>query len=405
MIEFVYFLIIVFIFSLISQRIESIPISPQMIFIGAGMLLGSGFLGVVNLNSDPGIVLFIAEITLVLVLFSDASKININDLRKNNLTLRLLSIGLSLTIISGIVVATLLLTDLSIWEAAIIGAVLAPTDAALGQVVVENRKLPLLVRETLEVESGLNDGLAVPFLLLFVAWSIAEETFSPVGFFIETTIAQIGFGALIGIIIGLVGGWFVYKAQKHKWMTETFQRISLIALAIISWLIADQIGGSGFIAAFVAGLATGYMLKDKVSSFIRFTEAEGQLLNLFVFFLLGFIIFPLLPNLTWQIVLYAILSLTIIRMLPVGISLIGSTLKKETILFMGWFGPRGLASIVLVLIALEEQPLFPGEETLLLAVFTTVLLSVFLHGMTASPLANIYAKILAKMDNTCMEKE
>jgi len=405
MIEFVYFLIIVFIFSLISQRIESIPISPQMIFIGAGMLLGSGFLGVVNLNSDPGIVLFIAEITLVLVLFSDASKININDLRKNNLTLRLLSIGLSLTIISGIVVATLLLTDLSIWEAAIIGAVLAPTDAALGQVVVENRKLPLLVRETLEVESGLNDGLAVPFLLLFVAWSIAEETFSPVGFFIETTIAQIGFGALIGIIIGLVGGWFVYKAQEHKWMTETFQRISLIALAIISWLIADQIGGSGFIAAFVAGLATGYMLKDKVSSFIRFTEAEGQLLNLFVFFLLGFIIFPLLPNLTWQIVLYAILSLTIIRMLPVGISLIGSTLKKETILFMGWFGPRGLASIVLVLIALEEQPLFPGEETLLLAVFTTVLLSVFLHGMTASPLANIYAKILAKMDNTCMEKE
>ncbi len=405
MIEFIYFLVIVFLFSLISKRLDNLPITPQMIFIVAGMLLGSGFLGVVNLNSDPGIVLFIAEITLVLVLFSDASKININDLRKNNLTLRLLSIGLSLTIISGIVVATLLLTDLSIWEAAIIGAVLAPTDAALGQVVVENRKLPLLVRETLEVESGLNDGLAVPFLLLFVAWSIAEETFSPVGFFIETTIAQIGFGALIGIIIGLVGGWFVYKAQKHKWMTETFQRISLIALAIISWLIADQIGGSGFIAAFVAGLATGYMLKDKVSSFIRFTEAEGQLLNLFVFFLLGFIIFPLLPNLTWQIVLYAILSLTIIRMLPVGISLIGSTLKKETILFMGWFGPRGLASIVLVLIALEEQPLFPGEETLLLAVFTTVLLSVFLHGMTASPLANIYAKILAKMDNTCMEKE
>jgi NhaP-type Na+/H+ or K+/H+ antiporter len=405
MIEFIYFLVIVFLFSLISKRLDNLPITPQMIFIVAGMLLGSGFLGVVNLNSDPGIVLFIAEITLVLVLFSDASKININDLRKNNLTLRLLSIGLSLTIISGIVVATLLLTDLSIWEAAIIGAVLAPTDAALGQVVVENRKLPLLVRETLEVESGLNDGLAVPFLLLFVAWSIAEETFSPVGFFIETTIAQIGFGALIGIIIGLVGGWFVYKAQKHKWMTETFQRISLIALAIISWLIADQIGGSGFIAAFVAGLATGYMLKDKVSSFIRFTEAEGQLLNLFVFFLLGFIIFPLLPNLTWQIVLYAILSLTIIRMLPVGISLIGSTLKKETILFMGWFGPRGLASIVLVLIALEEQPLFPGEETLLLAVFTTVLLSVFLHGMTASPLANIYAKILSKMDNTCMEKE
>ncbi|GAB4313844.1 MAG: hypothetical protein Kow0019_13310 [Methanobacteriaceae archaeon] len=402
--ELVYFLVIVFVYSLISKRINELPITPQMIFVIAGMFLATNFLSNMFIDSDPGLILFVAELTLVLVLFSDASRIGLGALRKNNLTLRLLTVSLSLTILSGIVIATLLLTDLSIWEAAIIGAVLAPTDAALGQVVVKNKKLPLLIRETLEIESGLNDGLAVPFLLLFLAWSIAKETFSPVGFFIEAALAQIGFGVVIGLIIGLSGGWLVLKAKKHEWMTENFQRISLIAVALISWLLTDQIGGSGFIAAFVGGLATGYILKDDIKNFISFTEEEGQFLNLFVFFLLGFIFFPLIQDMTWQIVLYALLSLTIVRILPTALSLIRSKLKKETVLFMGWFGPRGLASIVLALIAIEKQPIFPGEETFILAVFTTILLSVFLHGATATPLANLYAEKLARMDDSCLEK-
>lgn len=404
MMELVYFLVIVFVYSLISKRINELPITPQMIFVIAGMFLATNFLSNMFIDSDPGLILFVAELTLVLVLFSDASRIGLGALRKNNLTLRLLTVSLSLTILSGIVIATLLLTDLSIWEAAIIGAVLAPTDAALGQVVVKNKKLPLLIRETLEIESGLNDGLAVPFLLLFLAWSIAKETFSPVGFFIEAALAQIGFGVVIGLIIGLSGGWLVLKAKKHEWMTENFQRISLIAVALISWLLTDQIGGSGFIAAFVGGLATGYILKDDIKNFISFTEEEGQFLNLFVFFLLGFIFFPLIQDMTWQIVLYALLSLTIVRILPTALSLIRSKLKKETVLFMGWFGPRGLASIVLALIAIEKQPIFPGEETFILAVFTTILLSVFLHGATATPLANLYAEKLARMDDSCLEK-
>ncbi|MDI6644287.1 MAG: cation:proton antiporter [Methanobacteriaceae archaeon] len=404
MMELVYFLVIVFVYSLISKRINKLPITPQMIFVIAGMFLATDFLSNMLINSDTGLILFLAELTLVLVLFSDASRIGLGALRKNNLTLRLLSVSLTLTILFGIVIATLLLTDLSIWEAAIIGAVLAPTDAALGQVVVKNKKLPSLVRETLEIESGLNDGLAVPFLLLFLAWSIAKETFSPVGFFIEAALAQIGFGVIVGLIIGLSGGWLVLKAKKQEWMTQNFQRISLIAVALISWLLTDQLGGSGFIAAFVGGLATGYVLKDQVKNFISFTEEEGQFLNLFVFFLLGFIVLPLIQDMTWQILLYALLSLTIIRMLPTAISLLGSKLKKETVLFMGWFGPRGLASIVLALIAIERQLNFPGEETFTLTVFTTVLLSVFLHGITASPLASVYAEKIAKMDGSCLEK-
>ena len=403
MMELVYFLVIVFIFSLISKRINNLPITPQIIFVIAGMFLATNFLSNILIKSDPGLILFLAELTLVLVLFSDASRIGLGALRRNNLTLRLLSVSLTLTILLGIILATLLLTDLSIWEAAIIGAVLAPTDAALGQVVVKNKKLPSLIRETLEIESGLNDGLAVPFLLLFLAWSIAKETFSPVGFFIEAALTQIGFGVIIGLIIGFLGGWLVLKAKKHEWMTENFQKISLIALALISWLLTDQIGGSGFIASFVGGLATGYILKDQIKNFISFTEEEGQFLNLFVFFLLGFIVFPLIQDMTWQIVLYSLLSLTIIRMIPTAISLIGSKLKKETVLFMGWFGPRGLASIVLALIAIEKQFNFPGKETFTLVVFNTVLLSVFLHGLTASPLAKLYAEKLAKMDGSSVE--
>ena len=169
-----------------------------------------------------------------------------------------------------------------------------------------------------------------------------------------------------------------------------------MAMAILTFLIADGIGGSGFIAAFIGGLALGYIVKDAGKILIDFSEAEGQLLNLGVFFLLGIVVLPLLYNITWQILLYSILSLTVIRMLPVAISLIGTKLGKDTVLFIGWFGPRGLASIVLALLALEELKVFPGDTTFITVVFLTVLLSVFAHGLTASPLSNLYARRISK---------
>lgn len=394
MIELLFFLIMLFIVAVISRKIEKIPITAQIIFIFAGIISGwllTGFVDIKEAETSTTILL-IAEIALVLVLFTDASRVKLEDIKLNNLIPRLLTIGLFLTIILGIALASLIFTDLTIWEAAIIGVVLAPTDASLGQIVVKNKKIPLKIRETLEVESGLNDGLVVPFLLVFIAIGMAQETFSPTGYFIKVALEQIGLGVLAGLSVGLIGSWMIIKSQARGWITSEYQRIAFLVLAIISFIVADEIGGSGFIAAFIGGLATGYITRDASKVLMDFAEAEGQFLNLTVFFLLGVIIAGLIPNITWQIFLYAILSLTIIRMLPVSISLIKTKISFDTALFIGWFGPRGLASIVLTLYALNKLDTFPGEDTFILVVFITVLASVVAHGMTALPLSQLYTK-------------
>ena len=392
MMEVIYFFALLFVFALFSLRLAKSPVTAQMVFSLTGILLGLIFAVQITQSFNRELFLLIAEVALVLVLFSDASGINIDALRNNRLPIRMLSIGLILTIAIGIVVGIYLFTNMLIWEIAALAAVLAPTDAALGQIVVQNRELPHKIRETLEVESGLNDGIAVPFLFLFLAVGLAEDTFKPFNYFINTTLEQIGFGILIGLLVGLIGGYLVLQAKRKGWITKTYQRLALLSLAISSWLIADQLGGSGFIAAFVGGFATGYIFKDAGDILTDFTSAEGMLLSLAVFFIMGVLIAPLLPLITWQILLYAILSLTVIRMVPVAISLIGTKLSWDSVLFMGWFGPRGLASIVLALVALEKVPFFPGMDTFILTVSITVLLSIVLHGITALPLSKLYIK-------------
>ena len=364
------------------------------------MFIGWLVTGYVDVTQPPysTIIFLIAEIALVLVLFSDASSVGLKAL-KNRLSTRLLTIGLPITIILGVVIATLLFPGIPWWVAGIIGAALAPTDAALGQIVVQNKKVPERIRSTIEIESGLNDGGSVPFLLVFIAIGLAEEAFKPSGYFIQVAFQQIGFGILVGLGVGLVGGWLVLKARDKEWITPEFQRIAFLTMAILTFLIADALGGSGFIAAFIGGLALGYMVKDAGKILIDFSDTEGQLLNLAVFFLLGIVVLPLLLNVTWQILIYAVLSLTVIRMLPVAISMIGTKLGSDTVLFIGWFGPRGLASIVLALLALDELKVFPGDTTFITVVFVTVLLSVFAHGLTALPLSNLYARRIGRSKN------
>lgn len=390
MMEVILFFALLFVFALFSRRLRESPLTAQMVFSLTGLFLGFIFALEVSPEFDRELFLLVAEVALVLVLFSDASGIDFNTFRTNKLILKMLSIGLILTIMAGILVGTYLLTDLVLWEVAALATVLAPTDAALGQIVVQNKKLPHQIRETLEIESGLNDGIAVPFLFLFLAIGLAEETFKPINYFLITTLEQIGFGVLIGLVLGLIGGWVVLQAKKKGWITKTYQRLALLALALLSWLTADQLGGSGFIAAFVGGLATGYIFEDAGDILTDFASAEGMLLSLTVFFIMGALIAPLLSFVTWEIILYAILSLTLIRMLPVAISLIGTKTSMDSVLFMGWFGPRGLASIVLALVALEMVPEFPGKKTFILTVLITVLFSVILHGITALPLSKLY---------------
>lgn len=391
--EILFFFIILLVVSIFSAVIGRWPVSFQMIFILAGMFIGWLVTGYIDVSQPPynTIIFLIAEIALVLVLFTDASRVGLKALR-NSLSTRLLVIGLPITIVFGVVVAIFMFPNIPWWVGGIIGAALAPTDAALGQIVVQNIKVPERIRRTIEIESGLNDGGAVPFLLVFIAIGLASEAFRPMGYFIEVAVEQILYGAVVGLIVGIAGGWMVLKARERKWITPEYQRIAYLCLALLTFFIADEIGGSGFIAAFIGGLALGYVIKDAGSMLMDFSEAEGQLLNLAVFFLLGIVVLPLIPHITWQIIVYAVLSLTVIRMIPVALSLIGTNIGLDSILFIGWFGPRGLASIVLALLALSELNVFPGDTTFLLVVLITVLISVFAHGFTASPLSNLYAR-------------
>src|SRR5215204_1938138 len=353
---------VVFVFGLVSRRVEGTLLTAPLVFVAAGIVLGPVGLGLVDFTLDDHTVLLLAEIALAIVLFTDAARTNLSTLRQNEgLPLRLLGIGMPLTIALGTFVAALLLTDLTFWEAAIVGTVLAPTDAALGQAVVNNPRVPVRVRQVLNVEAGLNDGLSVPFLALFLTLAVAKEELQPASYWIRFALEQVGLGILVGVGVGLVGGWLVNWASKREWMTGSFRRLALLALAIIAWALADQIGGNGFIAAFVGGLAVGPTVERVGEQLIRFTEAEGQLLNLSVFFIFGVLVLGLLEGLTWKIVLYVLLSLTVVRMLPVAMALLGTHLSGVSVLFAGWFGPRGLASIVLGLIVVSEAPILAGR--------------------------------------------
>jgi sodium/hydrogen antiporter len=397
--------VVVFAFGLVSRRLEGTIITAPLLFVVAGVVLSPAGFGVAEFALDEHTVLLLGEIALAVVLFTDAAQTNLRALRQNEaLPLRLLGIGMPLTIALGAGAAALLLTDLTFWEAAIVGTVLAPTDAALGQAVVSNPRVPARLRQALNVEAGLNDGLSVPFLALFLTLAEAEEEHLSASVWIRFTLEQIGWGVLVGVGIGVVGGWLVSQALGRGWITDSFQRLSLLALAIIAWALADAIGGNGFIAAFVGGLVIGPTVERVGERLIRFTEAEGQLLNLSVFFIFGVLAAGLARSLSWTIVLYALLSLTVIRMLPVAISLLGTRLRAVSVLFAGWFGPRGLASVVLGLVVIEEALLLAGRDEMEMVVTLTVLLSVLLHGVTAAPLSAAYARRVEKLAANAPEK-
>lgn len=398
------FSIILFVYSLVSHRIESSMITAPMIFVAIGMLVSPEGFDIIPLGADNELILVFAEIALVLILFSDAARIDVSTLKGNrNFPSRLLGIGLPLTIFLGAVIAILFFTDLSLPEAALIGVILSPTDAGLGQVIVNSPKVPARIRQALNVESGLNDGGAIPFFAFFLVLSAAEEAHIPASQWVIFALEQIGYGVLVGLIVGLVGAYLVNKAIDRGLMRGRYQWIGFLALAVISYVTAIAVGGSGFIAAFVGGLATTLTAGGIGESIIEFTSTWGEVFSLVVFFVFGMIAASLLSGVTAAIIVYAVLSLTLIRILPVALSLIKTGLKPNSILFIGWFGPRGLASIVLLLITLNEAPDLPGLQTIAVAVSTTILISVFAHGISANPAITWYVKKIASLPSDAAE--
>ena len=397
------FIALIFLYSLVSGRLERTIITAPILFTAAGMVVLLLLPELRDRKTNLELFLRVAEVGLVLLLFTDASRTDLQVLKSiRNLPVRLLSTGMLLTILLGALAALAVFRQLSIWEAGILAAILAPTDAGLGQIIVNSQRVPMRIRQALNVEAGLNDGLSVPFLMFFIALAgngAESEKASLTRFIVE----QLGFGVFVGSGIGLVGGWLLFLARRKEWMAESFPQLGLVALPLLSMMVSDAVGASMFIAAFAAGLAVQVGFKEAGKHSVEFTEEWGQLVNLSVFFLFGLLVARQWQNFTVPILLYAILSLTVVRMLPVAIALIGTRLSRATVLFMGWFGPRGLASIVLGLVYLEQGTHQPGESTIRLAVMVTVLLSIFAHGLSAMPGINLYAAKVAMMDASAPE--
>ncbi|MEM8962466.1 MAG: cation:proton antiporter [Acidobacteriota bacterium] len=393
---FVLVALAVLIFGVVSRKAQRGILTPPMVFTGFGLLIGAHGLHLVDLHVDHELIHLLAEITLVLVLFTDASRIDLKLLRRDHdLPVRLLTIGLPLIAIAGTVTGMLVL-GLTVWNAALLAALLTPTDAALGQAVVSDRRVPVRIRQTLNVESGLNDGLALPLVLILLTVACAVESVDDLGvaYWLGYIGKQLVFGPLVGIAVGWLGAKAVDKAIESEWMEQSFAEIAAVALALLAFAGAELVGGNGFIAAFVGGLVLGNTSRN-AHELESFAEAEGQLLTLLVFLVFGGAILPETFHIfSWQTALYAVLSLTVVRMVPVAISLLGKTLRWESVAFLGWFGPRGIATVLFSLLVIEGAPL-AGHEEIVYVAMLTVAFSIVLHGISAAPLAGWYAKRLA----------
>lgn len=389
-----------FFYSLVSRRLEQTIVTAPIVFTVAGMLMLPALPLIQKFAVNAGVLSWLAEIGLVLLLFTDASRTSLTVLRSiGTLAVRLLSIGMLLTILLGAIAARILFPHLSNWEAGILSTVLAPTDAGLGQIIVNSPRVPASIRQALNVEAGLNDGLCVPFLMFFIALA-AAKTEGREASLMQFIVEQLGYGLVVGGGIGLVGGWLLGLAERRGWIAETFQQIGVVTLPLLCLAVSEIVGASMFIAAFVAGLAVQVGFKEAGARSVEFAEEWGQLFNLSVFFLFGIVAVQAWPQFNLVLVTYAVLSLTVVRMLPVATALIGTRLSVASVMFMGWFGPRGLASIVLGLVYLEQEVHLPGEPTIRLALIVTVLASIFAHGLSAAPGIQLYARKIASQESS-----
>ncbi len=389
---FLFSLGLVLLFGLFSRRAEHSVITAPMVFVTAGMLLSLVVPAEIKENIEAPWVKVVAELTLILVLFVDSSTLDLRELLKHRqLPMRLLLIGLPITMVVGILMAWPMFPDENIWLIALMALILSPTDAALGLAVVTSERVPLTVRQTINVESGLNDGFALPPILVCLAvlsgGEHADEGLSYWGMF---TLKQFIVGPIIGGAVGWLGGYLVDECSKRQWMSATFQRLASLSIAVLAFAAAESLHGNGFIAAFFSGMLLGTKTHAFRESIHGFGESLGQILVLLIFLVTGLLIIPLsYPH--WDLTswLYAILSLTVIRMVPVALSLMGTGLDRKTINFIGWFGPRGIASILYLLMAVIQLKV-AGHERIFSVISLTVLLSIFLHGMSAVPLSKIF---------------
>lgn len=389
---------LIVVYTLISLWLGKFSITMPIFVVLLSAVLGGSALGWIQIPVSANSVETLIEITLGLLLFADASALDFNKVREDvSLPGRLLLIVLPLVIFLGAAVAFILFPGEGIGFALLVATILAPTDAALGLPIFNNPRMPARISRALNVESGLNDGIATPLVTLFIALSLEEMTHGQGGF-LFSALSQIAIGIGVGIGLGLLGGWLFAKAEKNEWATLEAMQIGNPALALLTFFLAQGLGGNSFVAVFVAGIMFGYISKHRLHEATEFTEVTGTLLSVFVWMVFGAVlVVPLFTKFNALALVYALLSLTIIRMIPVAIGLIGTRLRLDTVLMMGWLGPRGLASVVFLIMANEASREAQVPSDMLIAIISwTIFLSVILHGISALPLANWYGSRMEK---------
>lgn len=379
----------IFVWGAVSARLERADLTAPIVFMGVGVAMTA--LHLVDAPAASGAVRPLVELTLVWVLFADAARVPLRTMRTDRAQfVRLLAVGLPLSILLGWALAAWLFPGFGVWLALLVAAALAPTDAALGVPVVTNPLVPARVRRLITVESGLNDGIATPVVMLAIAGAASAEGLQEAPG-VAAAAVELVLGAVVGLLVGGVGGWVLRVARSRGWATEDFTGAAVLGLAVAAYAGAVTLHGNGFVAAFCGGLAFGATAGRRGPEELAFLEQASGLVSLLVWLVFGAIAVPVVvEHVDGTTVLYAVLSLTLVRMLPVVLASLGSGLGRSTVLFIGWFGPRGLASLVFALIALEE--LGAEAEAALTVITVTVFLSVIAHGLSAAPLAARYGR-------------
>ncbi|GAA0950070.1 cation:proton antiporter [Virgisporangium aurantiacum] len=382
----------VFAWGVLSARLQRADLTAPIVFVALGVSLSAA---ISTEGAEAESLKILAETTLVWVLFSDAARVGVRELRSDaGLYVRLLAVALPITAVAGWLSAWALFGGLGLWLALFVGAALAPTDAALGAVVITHPAVPVRIRRVLNVESGLNDGIITPVVLVALAGAASEHGH---GGGAVHALVQLALGVVVGVVVAGAGAGVLRTARRRGWIDEAFAGPAVLALALVCYTLAVTIDANGFIAAFVGGIAFGHVAGRGHPGAVVYVEQTAGLTSLLVWLIVGAVAVPIiLDHLSWQVLLYAVLSLTVMRMVPVAATLVGAGLKRPAVLFIGWFGPRGLASVVFALLAIEEVGDAAGAAVAV--VVTTVLLSVVAHGLTASPLAERFGARMATGD-------
>lgn len=392
------FLVLVFAFAASAGGLSRVDVSAPMAFVVAGGLLSLA-LPAVEGSAAEGLTL-LTEVTLALILFHDAAQVRPRQITADRgLMVRLLLVGLPLTVVGGWLLGSVLFPGMSGMMLLLLAAALAPTDAGLGAATVLNPVVPVRVRRMLNVESGLNDGLCTPVVLFAIAALAGEEGLAA-SESLGTAVADLAVGTAMGVVVGAGAALLLGWSRSRGLSTPHTRRLAVLVLPLVAYFSADLAGGNAFVAAFVAGTAfagSARWLEDEESS-LDLTEALADPLGFAVWLTFGLIAVPLLvENVTWSQVVFALLALTLLRMIPVALALLGTGMRPQTVAFVGWFGPRGLASVVFTLLAVEDLALDSPLTTVVSTICLTVLLSVLAHGLSADPLARRYGAWVARV--------